>query len=99
MKPKEIKNENKIMLLKGDANYTDVFFENGDYSKECVTLKRYEEKLKSFVRVSRSFLVNPSFVQKVVSIPNYCHLEMLDGKEVPVSRRKIAIVKPIFDRV
>ncbi|SOE19658.1 LytTr DNA-binding domain-containing protein [Spirosomataceae bacterium TFI 002] len=96
MKPKQIENANKIMFLRGDVNYTDLFFENGKYSKECVTLKRFEEQLEGFVRVSRSYLVNPRFIHKVVSSPNYCHLEMKNGKEVVVSRRKLPLVKPIL---
>lgn len=92
MKPKQIENSNQIMFLRGDANYTILYFENGNSAMEPCTLKRYEEKLKSFKRVSRSHLVNPKFVQKIENDGISYRLQLWNGKQVSVSRRKRNVV-------
>lgn len=95
MKPKQIENSSNIAFLQGDANYTIVYFENGKSSMEPCTLKRYEEQLKSFVRISRSHLINPRFVQKIGKDGLSFTLQLWNGQEVNVSRRKRSVIAEI----
>lgn len=92
MKPKQIENSSMIAFLQGDANYTIVHFENGRSATEPCTLKRYEEKLKSFVRISRSHLINPRFVHKIGKDGMNFTVKLWNGIEIPVSRRKHSVI-------
>jgi DNA-binding LytR/AlgR family response regulator len=53
------------------------------------TLNFFEDRLPQFLRVSKSMLVNPAFIQKTVQYDaKTMHLWITDGTRVDVSRRR-----------
>lgn len=95
MKPCEINNPEEIVYLKGVVNYTELYLNNGKMEVTCTTLKRYEEKLTGFLRVSKSHLVNPSQIVNIATFGGQRYLELKSGSRVPVSRRKKVILRSL----
>ncbi len=97
MKTGDLKNTKEIIFLKGVANYTEFHFKDGKKTVSCFTLKRYEESLPSFVRINRSYLINPRFVKHISlsGTENLVHLET--GKVMSVSRRRKGVVKALLE--
>ncbi|MGR3810633.1 LytR/AlgR family response regulator transcription factor [Jiulongibacter sp. NS-SX5] len=93
MKPTEIHNPEEVLFLKGVVNYTEVYLRGGKKEVSCTTLKRYEESLSDFVRVSKSHLVNPKHIAKVNFYGEQSYLVMKSGRQVNVSRRRKAFLK------
>jgi DNA-binding LytR/AlgR family response regulator len=89
-------NISEIVLLKGDINYTEFHLENGKKLVSSFTLLRHQEKLGSFVRISRNYLVNPAFVKKMERSGTHANIEMVNGSQLKISRRRIGEVKEAF---
>ena len=55
-----------VVLLKGDINYTTFYLKYGKEKVVAHTLKFFEDYLETrgFLRVHRSFMINPNFVEK-----------------------------------
>lgn len=81
------------MFLEGDINYTKVYFKNGLTKTSCHTLIRHQEKLNSFIRTSKKYLVNPFHIKGYSKAGNYAQIELKNGHNIPVSRRKIKEVE------
>ncbi|OJW70513.1 LytTR family DNA-binding domain-containing protein [Spirosoma sp. 48-14] len=85
---------NSIIRLQGDSNYTWLHLTAGVRPMLIAkNLKWFEDMIPEFVRVHKSELINPSFVQKY-SAYNSTTLEVsLPNKHtVKVSRRRIDAV-------
>ena len=95
MKPNELSNDADILYLKGVINYTELHYQSGKKHVTCLTLKRYEESLSHFIRVSRSHLINPRHVVKILSREDGKVVELSSGLRVPVSRRRSMSIKHI----
>ena len=83
-----------IMRLKGNGNYSFIYIK-GQARPLLVsqTLKFFEDRLPHFLRVSKSMLVNPAFIQKIIQYDaKTMHLWFTDGTRVDVSRRRIETV-------
>jgi DNA-binding LytR/AlgR family response regulator len=79
---------NSVVLLKGSINYTTIYLQNGKTKVVAHTLKFFENYLEThgFLRVHRSFMINPTHVQKYD--PNEEILTMSNGFEANISRRR-----------
>ena len=79
---------NQVVLLKGDINYTTLHLDNGKKKVVPHTLKFFETFLAThgFLRVHRSFLINPDFVKEYDE--NLEILRMTNGQEAQISRRR-----------
>ncbi|MFC3811274.1 LytR/AlgR family response regulator transcription factor [Lacihabitans lacunae] len=86
----------EILFLRGDINYTEFHLVDGKMIVSSFTLKKHEEYLEGFLRVSKKHLVNPDFVRKVAVEGAKAQVELNDGKRLTVSRRRIEYVKNIF---
>jgi two-component system LytT family response regulator len=77
-----------IVRLEADSNYSKVFFSNRPPIYSARTLSVFERLLRKmrFRRVHHSHLVHLEKVKKFDESQNA--LEMTDGTQVPVSRRK-----------
>ena len=54
------------------------------------TLKYFERQLPGFIRVSKSTLINPSYISQVLKVNNrIMYVLLLDGTRIEVSRRRI----------
>ncbi len=81
-----------IVRIQGSGMYSLIFTGDGKKALSCYTLKRYEENLPEFVRISKSHMVNPDFVQSFRTLGAECLVVLLSGEELPVSRRRESIV-------
>ncbi|MEO6682434.1 MAG: LytTR family DNA-binding domain-containing protein [Ginsengibacter sp.] len=91
---------NDIMYCKSQSNYTNFHLANGQQILISKTIKEVEKMLVHyfFMRVHRSFLINPNFMRK------YMHHEggvilMQDNELIPVSNPHKKRIKEIFDAI
>lgn len=78
----------KIIMLEGEGNYTRIHYMCGKATLSSYTLLRFEEILDDFRRVSRKYLINPRFITKVKMIDTNPHVVLSNGLQVKVPRRK-----------
>ncbi|MEA5458270.1 LytTR family DNA-binding domain-containing protein [Arcicella sp. LKC2W] len=87
-KKKKTLDISQIIMLRGFANYTCFYLQNGKQSLSARTLKYYEGLLndKGFIRIHRGFLVN----QKCILKHNIdtSQLILVEGHEAEISRRR-----------
>ncbi len=78
----------QIVRMEADSNYSKVFFESRSPVYSARTLSVFERLLRKmrFRRVHHSHLVHLEKIKKFDESQNA--LEMTDGAQVPVSRRK-----------
>ncbi|GGD51364.1 hypothetical protein GCM10011514_14500 [Emticicia aquatilis] len=79
---------NEVVLLKAEANYTELHFENGNKIILAKTLKRLHESFSEhgFFRISKTNMVNLKFIAKTNE--NYAIVKMKNDLELHVSRRR-----------
>ena len=85
----------EILYLEADQNYSILHFENGRKSLSAFTLKYLHNKLEinHFLRIHRSYLLNPSFIRSIYKIGRITFIKMSNGKEIQVARRKKLLVE------
>jgi len=83
---------NEIIRCEAVGNYTRFVLKNKKPLLTSHTLKEYEELLQeqNFLRVHRAHLVNSDYI---ASFSKEHELTMHDGSVIPVSRRKLDIIK------
>lgn len=79
---------NDVVLLKGNANYTELHFENGHKITLAKTLKRLHESFSEygFFRISKTNIINFKFIAKTNE--NFAVVKMKNDLELHVSRRR-----------
>ena len=84
---------NDIILLRGDANYTNFFFQHRKKFTVSHSLKYFEERLlcNGFLRIHRSYLVNSKFI-KTTNLDELT-VTLMDGTELKVARRRMNTLK------
>ena len=77
-----------VVLLKGDINYTTFYLKYGKEKVVAHTLKFFEDYLETrgFLRVHRSFMINPNFVEKYNEEQEF--VTMSNGQKATISRRR-----------
>ena len=82
-----------IIWMEGDGNYTRVHFSSGRIESLPYTLKLIESKLPDFVRIHKSSLVNPIYVQELNSrgYRDY-YMKLSSGHILSVSRKRIHLI-------
>lgn len=88
---RHLQNRQHISRLEGIGNYTLIHVSN-DPKPLMVsqTLKRFEQHFPNFLRISKSVLVNPRYVERVIKENSkVLHLELNNGLCLLVSRRRI----------
>jgi DNA-binding LytR/AlgR family response regulator len=95
MIPLKTPNSNEITYLEADINYTIFHLKNGQKIVSSFTLKKYEadSNLVGFLRVHKSFLLNPDFIKQYEQHGKKATILLSNGRTVDVSRRKINLVK------
>ena len=78
-----------IIRCESDNYYTRFFFREGAPLLISKTLKENEELLSdhNFIRPHKSHLINIKYIKAFLRIDNG-YIQMIDGSEIPVSRRK-----------
>lgn len=86
---------NEIMFLKADSNYTEFHLLGGKKELSPRTLKHHENSLsmRNFLRVSNSFLLNPSYIDSISRRRSASVVRLTDGTEVVVSRRRQSVLE------
>jgi DNA-binding LytR/AlgR family response regulator len=91
--PKILKNINQetIGYLESSNNYTHFYLRDGKSIVSAYNIKFFEKLLNNadFIKISRSNLVNVSFIQKALIEKNTCSIMLLNGNVMNVSRRKL----------
>ncbi|KAB7729385.1 LytTR family transcriptional regulator [Rudanella paleaurantiibacter] len=80
-----------LAYFSGANNYTWLQFRNGERRLLAKPLTYFEERLPGFVRIHKTALINPVFVDEVQSPPGpkmAGAVRMKDGTQLPVSRRR-----------
>lgn len=85
----------RLTFIVGDNNYSVLNFSDDTTKTLAYTLKRYEEKLPpSFVRISKSVIVNPLFVKSLSYSENKGdYVVMHLGDEFAISKRRYTTVR------
>ncbi|MBA4850279.1 LytTR family DNA-binding domain-containing protein [Emticicia sp. BO119] len=83
-----------IIYLEADVNYSIFHFENGKKRISSFTLKYYENKEETnhFLRIHRSYLLNPHYIISIYKRGHNSFIKMANGKEIKVSRRKRGLI-------
>lgn len=85
---------NSILFFEANDNYTNIYFKDDDSLKkhmERLSLKKIEELIdtysKSFFRVHKSFIINPSYLKEITGRSQAYKLKITSSdKLIPVSR-------------
>jgi len=88
---RKIQDAQLIIRLEGNGNYTIIHLK-GQLKPLLVsqTLKYFEFQLPDFIRVSKSSIINPAYIKKVIQEdPKTMSLELADGVIILVSRRRV----------
>ena len=88
---------NDVVLLEGDVNYTRFHLQCGGEKIVAHSIKFFEPFLKThgFLRVHRSFMVNPNYVKEYNQEHEF--LTMKNGQKATISRRKKHTLKDFVD--
>lgn len=83
-----------IIMLKSDANYTNIFLADGTNFLSSITLGKLAYRLKefSFLRPNRSVLINQQFIEKfntVLYAENGPSILLSNQTIVPIARRQM----------
>ncbi|WP_337043706.1 LytR/AlgR family response regulator transcription factor [Emticicia sp. 17c] len=91
----------EIVYLEADINYTIFHFYNGKKSISPTTLKKNADKenLQHFLRIHRSFLLNPFHIIGLRRNGKKISVQMTDGTELEVSRRRKPLVKHLKKQI
>jgi two-component system LytT family response regulator len=84
--------ENEILFLKGVVNYTEFHLKNGRKEISSFTLLRHQERHSHFLRVNKSHLLNPDYINKVISDSEGKTVVLKNGNRIKVSRRRIYVL-------
>ena len=81
-----------VVRFEGNGNYTIVHLSTDERPLlVSQTLKRFESQLPGFIRISKSDLINPSYVQKVIQKEaKVMYVQLIKGPRLLISRRRIS---------
>jgi DNA-binding LytR/AlgR family response regulator len=88
----------QIVMLRGEANYTVFYLNNGRKIMNSHTLKNFDRLLKTegFLRVHRAYLVNPAYLSWYDEMNK--RIVMKNGMNAQVSRRKSGVMREFLNR-
>jgi DNA-binding LytR/AlgR family response regulator len=89
-----IDQSNPVLYLQSDENYTFLYFKNKRREISGYSLKCFENlpEFKSFIRVNRHYMINPEFIKDLYLKDNAPFIELLDGHQFLVSRRRYKLM-------
>jgi DNA-binding LytR/AlgR family response regulator len=77
-----------IRYLTGRSNYTTVFFSDRPPTTYPITLARLTEDLPTFLRISKTYLVNPQHIEAYEYETKMNARILIDGQWLSISRRR-----------
>ena len=95
MTPLKTPENKEITYLEADINYTIFHMNDGKKIISSFTLKKYEtdSRLAGFLRVHKSFLLNPDFIKHYEQRGKKATVHLSTGKVLVVSRRRMVRIK------
>lgn len=81
--------DNEVLHVKSMGHYTEIYCVNNIYESSEGISAIQEKYPDVFLRIHKSHLINPAFVQ---SVKRY-EAVMTDGSSVPISTRKYAAIR------
>jgi two-component system LytT family response regulator len=88
-----IASTDEIVFLRGSVNYTEFHLTYGRKRMSSYTLLYHENHMEGFLRISKSYLVNPDFIEKVNSNGRGKEILLKNGMSIKVSRRRKQVLK------
>ena len=97
MVKKLVENSEDIIYLRADINYTEYRLNTGAKLVSGFTLKKHQdrEEYKHFIRINRSYLLNPKYIKEVIEIGSIKMVKLIDGTLVKVSRRRLSVLNQL----
>ena len=88
---RHFQHQHLISRLEGSGNYTLVHvLGNTNPLVVSQTLKRFENEWPQFIRISKSSLVNPRYIDRLIrKDAKVVYVKLIDGHRLSVSRRRI----------
>jgi DNA-binding LytR/AlgR family response regulator len=83
-----------VLYIEGKSNYSIIYIKDAKPITMAKTLKKFESQLRlhPFLRIHKSYLVNQTHLsEKGINEGNM--IELRNGNQLPVSRRKRDLVK------
>lgn len=88
-----------VLFLAGDGNYTHIHFLVKPAALYATTLSAFEKEMPSFVRIHKSYLINPAYITDCRS-NGIKSIEVLIGRRwLPVSRRRTDAVESVLKQI
>lgn len=82
-----------IIFLRASVNYTEFHLTDGRKIISSYTLTRHENHIEGFLRINKSYLINPTYIEKVNAIGRQKEVQLKNGECIVVSRRRRGVVK------
>jgi DNA-binding LytR/AlgR family response regulator len=82
-----------IIFLRALINYTEFHLTNGRKIISSYTLTRHENHIEGFLRINKSYLINPTYIEKVNAIGGKKEVQLKNGECIIVSRRRRGVVE------
>ena len=87
-----------IVRLEGDGNYTNIYrIYQPTPRLVSKTLLHFQRQLPGYWRVSKSALINPVYLVKVVQDGKFYYACMIDDTRVLIARRRVAQTLKVLD--
>ncbi len=82
-----IENSQQAVYAKAYESYCILYWPNGKKLVKSRPMKHYSASFEAqgWCRIHRSYMVNPMFITSIA--PDREHIQLLDGTELPISRR------------
>lgn len=88
-----------VVYLKGDSNYTHIYFASGRRVLSARTLAVFEN-MTGFIRTHRCYLINAAYIESLCVIhAKKAFVVLKSGLLLAVSRRRIAYVAEQISRL
>ncbi|MFY7910797.1 MAG: LytR/AlgR family response regulator transcription factor [Emticicia sp.] len=97
MTPLKTPENNEITYLEADINYTIFHLKNGKKMVSSFTLKKYanDKHLSNFIRVHKSYLLNPNFISEIHKKGKSATITLKNGTALKVARRRLKLVSAL----
>jgi DNA-binding LytR/AlgR family response regulator len=80
-----------VLYFESSRNYTYIYLKNGKKRLLCKTLGLITPELPatSFLRVSRSHVVNLNYLHSIIERDTVYYAHISEGSHLPISRRRL----------
>lgn len=78
-----------IVWIQGDGNYSRIHYKDGKTFLVSQTLKWFEERMTTFIRIHKSGLINPEHLSELKKEYRQVTVRLSNGVELNVSRRRL----------